>query len=80
MSSHSWSICEVHMDGFYVHVPSPHCTLMCMLMLQTPYQCHWHAPLVEIVQQSYCVALGYESMMRWLVVPVASSLQQEDVG
>jgi hypothetical protein len=63
------------MDDFYVHVPSPHCTLLCMLKLQPLYQCHWQAPPAEIVQQSYCVALGYESMMKWLVVPVASSLQ-----
>jgi hypothetical protein len=63
------------MDGCCVCVPSLHCTLLCILMLQPPYQCHWHAHLVEIVQQSYHVALGYESMRRWLVVPVTSSLQ-----
>jgi len=70
----------VHMDGCYVHVPSPHYTLICMLMLQPLYQCHWHEPPVEIVKQSYSVALGYKSMMRSLAIPFASSLQQEDVG
>jgi len=62
------------MDGFYVHVPSPQCTLICMLTLQTFYQCHWHAPPVEIVQQSYCVALGYDPMMKWIALSIASSL------
>jgi hypothetical protein len=63
------------MDGFYVHVPSPHYNSPCMLNLQPLYRCHWLAPLANIVQQSYCVALEYESMMKWLDLPIVSSLQ-----
>jgi hypothetical protein len=51
-----------------------------MLKLQPLYQCNWQEPHTEIVQQSYRVALGYDSMMKWLVVPVASFRQQKDVG
>jgi len=68
------------MDDFYVHVPSPHYALLCMLKLQPLYQCHWQAPPVEIVQQSYSIALGYDSMRRFMALPVASFLQHEDVG
>jgi hypothetical protein len=62
------------MDDCYAHVPYPHCTLLCMLKLQLVYQSHWQEPLAKIVQQSYCVALGYESILKFLVVPDATSL------
>ena len=68
------------MDEFYVHVPSPNYTRLCMLKLQVLYQCHWQASPAKIVQQSYYGALGYESKRRWIVSFVSSSLQQEDAG
>jgi len=35
---------------------------------------------MSLTGQSYCVPLGYNLMMKYLSLPLAISLQQEDVG